>query len=127
METPKFGYNRLQKFVEFFMNPFRVRVGIEGTRIFKEIDEEKYYIDTKKINQTFSGVIDLTHDVTHYNNYSVTTDVVVTASPDPIIGSGAEIRMIGDGSHVPDLSAFTKSSSSDDYNDANGAINKIIF
>lgn len=81
----------------------------------------------KWINGVFVGVIDLGYDLFHYQSYIVITNIAVTLKGNPVIGGSAEIRMIGDGSHIPTFAAFTKSSGSGDFVSTLNAINKVIF
>jgi hypothetical protein len=97
-------------------------------RITLEGDNNKELkIDGKLLNQSFSGVIDLSNDLTHYANYTPSTNIAVVIGEDPIIGGSAEIRMIGNGTNTPTFAAFTKSSTSSDYSPTLAAINKIVF
>lgn len=77
--------------------------------------------------QQFTGTISAERSLTHYNDYKVITNIVIKCTLNKVIGAGAEIRLIGDGSNTPDLSAFTKSASSETYNTGTGKINKTIF
>ena len=87
-----------------------------------------YLLDGKIVNQIFNGVVCLDNDLTHYMNYTVTTNIACTLDDNPIIGGSAEIRMIGDGTYTPTFSSdFTKSTSSADFDPTVSAINKVIF
>ena len=89
------------------------------------IQEDKGY---KWVNAVFAGIINLGYDLFHYQSYTVITNIAVTLKPNPVIGGSAEIRMIGDDSHTPVFDvAFTKSSSSADYDPTLNAINKVVF
>jgi len=128
MKNPRFGSNREQSFIEFIGNLLNIRFGLEGKRLFIYKNETEFNLDGKIVNQTFTGEIDLSNDLTHYNNYSVITDVDVTLKSEKIIGGAAEIRFVGDGSHDPVFdAAFTKSSSSDDYDNTENVVNKVVF
>lgn len=91
------------------------------------IREQDNDLGTPLINQTFDGSVNIGRLLTHYNNYTVTSNTPISLTGYPLIGGGAEIRMIGDGSHTPSFSAFTQSSGSDTYSTTIGAVNKVVF
>jgi len=79
------------------------------------------------INQVFTGTVNLSNDLTAYNNYTVGTTLAITVGPNPVIGGSAEVRLIGDDSHTPTFTPFTKSAASADYSPTAAAINKVVF
>jgi hypothetical protein len=99
-----------------FQPKFRVRSERDNT-----------WWEMKLLHQTFAGVIKLCNELTHYNDYTVASNIAVTLEAHPVIGGSAEIRMIGDGSHSPTFTPFVKSASSADFDSTLNAINKVIF
>lgn len=79
------------------------------------------------VNNKFKGEVDLSKEYTHYANYNVVENIVVTVSIQKVIGGSAEIRMIGDGSHSPTFTGLIASTSSGEYDVTEDAINKVIF
>lgn len=84
-------------------------------------------LEGRSINNTFVGTINLSNEYTHYNNWTANSNAEVTMEGSPIIGGSAEIRMIGNGTHTPLFAAFTKSSTSEDFDPTLAAINKVVF
>lgn len=87
-------------------------------------DLERLYPVT---NQSFTGEVYMDRAYTHYEDYTVSTDIVLSASLRKFIGSAAEVRFIGDGSHSPVFTALTASSTTEAYDNSLGAINKVVF
>ena len=128
MKTPVFGSNRLQSFIDFVTTFGKMRIGLEGLRIFAEVNDMKLQIDGKLLNQTFEGVISLGQGLTHYNDFTVDAALVVALESNPIIGGSAEIRFIGDGATTPTFSAdFTAGPTSGAYDSTLAAVNKVVF
>lgn len=84
-------------------------------------------IGGKLLDQTFTGSINLTNDLTAYKNYTPASNIDVTIAGNPVVGGSAEIRMIGNGVNTPTFTTFVISASSDVYDNTLAAINKIIF
>lgn len=76
---------------------------------------------------TFAGEISLGKLYTQYATYTPTTDLALTLNATKVIGGGADIRMIGNGTNTPTFAAFTKHPSSGDYVNTLGTINYIVF
>ena len=76
---------------------------------------------------TFAGEISLGKLYTQYATYTPTTDLAVTLNATKVIGGGADIRMIGNGTNTPTFAAFTKHPSSGDYVNTLNAVNYIVF
>lgn len=128
MKLPVFGFNKLQSFIDFFTTFGKMRVGLEGLRVFAEVDDKKLQIDGKLLNQTFEGTISLGQGLTHYNDFTVDAALEIALEANPIIGGSAEIRLIGDGATTPTFSAdFTVGVASTAYDNTLNAINKVIF
>lgn len=81
----------------------------------------------KATNQNFTGIISLSRDLTHYINYTPTSDIAVTLDSNPVIGGSAEIRMIGNGVNTPTFTTFVASTSNVAYDPTAAAVNKIVF
>lgn len=76
---------------------------------------------------TFEGEISLGKLYTQYATYTPTSNLAVTLNATKVIGGGADIRMIGNGTNTPTFAAFTKHPSSGDYVNTLGTINYIVF
>lgn len=76
---------------------------------------------------TFEGEISLGKLYTQYATYTPTTNLAVTLNATKVIGGGADIRMIGNGTNTPIFAAFTKHPSSGDYVNTIGTVNYIVF
>lgn len=127
MKEPVPGRNLIESFFDYETTAGKVRFGFKGLRIFFERFGKLYNIDGSLVNQLFKGTINMSNDLTHYKDWIANSNAEVTQDTDPVIGGSAEIRMIGDGTHTPLFSAFTKSSGSADFSPTLAAINKIIF
>lgn len=127
MKNPEIGSNAEQSFFDFFTTEATVRFGLENTRLFLERLGKKYNIDSKLVHQLFNGSISLSNDLTHYDDFTVSSALAVALEANPIIGGSAEIRMIGDGTITPTFTGFTKSAGSSDYDSTLSAINKVVF
>jgi len=128
---PIFGFNRRnnESYVEFGVAEGYPKLGFFGRLLTMwDTDGNVQGVMSRLVNQVFIGAINLCRDLTHYNNYSVATNIAVTLVASPVIGGSAEIRMIGDGSHAPVFDvAFTQSTGSDSYDSTLNAINKVVF
>lgn len=99
----------------------KIAINKTGRRILDKINPV-----ISATNQPFTGVVSLARYLTHYSDYTVDTNLACTIG-DKMIGGGAEIRMIADGSHTPTFTDFVKSSGSEDYSTTLNAINKVVF
>lgn len=128
MKKPEFGFNRLQSFIDFFTTFGKLRIGLEGLRMFAEVGDQKLRIDGKLVNQKFTGSISLAQDLTHYDPFTVDAALEVALAAELIIGGSAEIRFIADGATTPTFNAaFTASGSSDAYDPTLNKVNKVVF
>lgn len=140
MKTPKFGFNLIQSFIDFFNNIGRIRFGSEGKRLFVESEfnsvQSKQYLSNEdgalsfvgnSVAEIFDGEVDLSRSVLIYAYYEMTTDmeVSVKSSPALILGGYAELTFIGDGSHTPTFADMTATPSSDEYDNTSEAVNKV--
>jgi len=131
MKDPKFGSNEKQSFVELETNLGKIRIVAEGDDVFITNPDGDVISRTSisgKTNQKFSGTISLSRNLTHYSTKTIDSAVEIALADNPIIGGSAEIRLIGDGATTPTFSSdFTKSVSSDDYDNTASTVNKIVF
>jgi len=95
--------------------------------IFTKRNNITYKLCLKLLHQPFKGIVNLSNDLTHYEEYVVDTNIVLTLGSYPEIAGCAIIRMKADGSHTPDFTAFTKLSSSQDWDTTLNAINLVSF
>ena len=127
MKTPSAGHNKTQSFFDYETTFGKVRIGLEGLRVFFEGAGKKLFMYGRSINQTYEGTIDLSNDLTHYDPVSITSNAEVALAANPVIGGSAEIRMIGDGVHTPLFGAFVASTGTDPYSPVLNAVNKVVF
>ena len=127
MKNPEIGSNLEQSFFDFFTTEATVRFGLENTRLFLERLGKKYNIDAKLVHQLFNGSVNLSNDLTHYDDFTVSEELEIVLEDNPIIGGSAEIRLIGDGSTTPTFTGFTVSTGSAAYDPTLDAINKVVF
>jgi hypothetical protein len=127
MKSPESGFNREESYHEYFNTEGKVKFGLKDLRFFFEKLGSVFNIDGKLVNQVFSGTINLCNDVTHYSNWTANSNAEVTIANNPITCGGAEIRMIGDGTHTPLFTAFVKSSGSADFDPTLNKVNKVVF
>lgn len=125
MKEPKFFFNREESYVEFYTTEGTVKVGLRDLKIFIENSGIKNYL-SNSVNNVFAGSVDLTLPLTHYAEYNVLTNLDIVPLAGPVIGSYAELRLIGDGSHSPVFDAsMTATPGSDTYDDTLNAVNKV--
>lgn len=127
MKNPEIGSNAEQSFFDFFNTEGTMRFGLKDLRLFFQKLGKNYSIDGKLVNQTFNGTINLSNDLTHYNNFIVSSALAIALESNLIIGGSAEIRLIGNGTITPTFPGFVKSASSADYDPTLNAINKVVF
>ena len=141
MKTPKFGFNRIQSFIDFFNNIGRIRLGSEGKRIFVEnefnsVQSKQYLTNENGIPsfaaspslETFDGSVDLSKTHTIYNHYAVEAalEISVKTSPAPIPGGYAELSLEGDGATTPTFAiGMLAMPANDAYDVTLGVLNKI--
>lgn len=110
---------------EFSIDIIKEATSGEGVTVAGVLIKDR--LINKLVNQTFAGIINLCYDLTHYDNWTASSNSEILLASNPIIGGSAEIRMIGNGTNTPLFSAFTKSGSSGDFDPTLNAINKVIF
>lgn len=112
MKEVKTGYNKTQSFVDFTTNRGRLRLGVEGKKIFFEINEEKVYLTDD--NRNFVANVLAANGVFT----SVETDVLKVATKTPVnavaasgiltftgVVSDGEVVVIGDDTYEFDTNA----------------------
>lgn len=127
MKEPTIGFNKEESYHSYYNTEGTVRFGLKDLRLFFEKFGKIFNIDGKLVNQIFDGSINLSNDLTHYDNWITNSNAEILLESDPIIGGSAEIRMIGNGTNTPTFTAFTKSISSGNYDLTLNAINKVVF
>lgn len=141
MKTPKFGFNRIQSFIDFFNNIGRIRLGSEGKRIFVESEfnsvQSKAYLTNEEgkpnfiantVFETFDGSVDLSKAHTIYNYYAVEAaiEISVKTSPAPIPGGYAELSLEGDGVTTPTFAVgMLVMPDTGTYDNTLGVLNKV--
>jgi len=108
------------------MKNSKLEIDPSSGRLSYEDQDQKFFIDGKLVNQQFKGVVSLDNDLTHYQNYTVDTNIAITLDANPIIGGYAELTLIGNGTNSPTWSAsFTATPNSVDFDATLNVVNKV--
>lgn len=141
MKTPKFGFNKIQSFIDFFNNIGRIRLGSEGKRIFVESEfnsvQSKQYLTNENgvpnfvanaVFEDFDGTVDLSRSHTIYKAYGVEAPLEIgfKTDPAPIPGGYAELTLYADGVVTPTFGAtMHELPGSTAYDPTLGVLNKV--
>jgi hypothetical protein len=87
------------------------------------------YFANPRISETFVPAtgIQLDRVCTHYNPYTVNSDITLIITSGATVDGSAEIEFIGNGTNTIDFSAFTQFIGSDTFDNTNGKRNQVFF